>query len=83
MYPQNVADLKVFPVLLFESLLSIAEDKLFTPLFVDAISLTLKALVLNQVYQGLAKHINYPDTDYYVPALIIASRNRSQCDVEN
>jgi hypothetical protein len=77
LYPQNVANLKVFPILLLESLLPVAEDELFAPLFVDAISLTLKALVLNQVDQGLSKHINDSNTDNYVPALVIATRNCS------
>ena len=71
--PQNISHLEIFPVLLLESLLSVAEDKLFAPLFVDTISLTFEALVLNEVDQGLSKHIDDPYTDDYVPALVVAT----------
>lgn len=71
--PQNISHLEIFPVLLLESLLSVAEDKLFAPLFVDTISLTFEALVLNEVDQGLSKHIDDPYTDDNVPALVVAT----------
>ena len=68
---------------MFESFLSVAEDKLLTSLLVDTVGFTFVALVLNQVYQGLPQHIDYSDADYDVPALIIPSGDRSQNNMEH